>query len=77
MKGFLKMDALKAILYFVFRTLHIYCKIGEKFGIADLNIMLSSFFIGFRENRRREGRAFLMGGNGITFAGVSQNRVIF
>jgi len=55
---------------------HIYCPIYVKSGIIHLHVMLLGIFDS-RENRRKEGGAFLMGANDIVFTDVPSNRMEF
>jgi hypothetical protein len=50
-----------------------YCPIWVKFAVRHLHVMLLSI-LEFGENRRREGRTFLMGVNEITWTRVPLQR---
>jgi hypothetical protein len=74
---FAKIHPVKAVLclgssWVCVRDSQINCPICVKFGITDLHIMLVSI-CELRENRRREGCAFVVGVNEITCTGVPWN----
>jgi hypothetical protein len=59
-----------------FSVLYMYDPIFMKFCLRDLHIMLLSLFE-FRENKRREGRTFVMCISEIIFTAVPSDHIAF
>jgi hypothetical protein len=68
--NFMQISVVKAIIYvgrvcMCLRTFHIYCPTLVKLGTREMHLTLLRI-LKLRENRRREGRNFVIGVNEIT-----------